>query len=138
MATRSAGGAGNDALDVSNRAAVTDSMDGGEGVDTLQVSAGVNLGAAVISGVETITSTNGGTFTFSATQLATWGVSQLNNLELGLSGAGTLDASALAGSFNLVGTTGDDVLKGGSGNNVIRPLAGLPSTRTVPETLAIR
>lgn len=119
------GGAGNDTLDVSNRAAVTDSMDGGDGVDTLQVSAGVNLGAAVISGIETITSTNGGTFTFSAAQLATWGVSQLNNLELGLSGAGTLDASALAGSFNLVGTTGDDVLKGGSGNNVIRPLAGV-------------
>ena len=119
------GGAGNDTLDVSNRAAVTDSMDGGEGVDTLQVSAGVNLGAAVISGIETLISTNGGTFTFSAAQLATWGVSQLNNLELGLSGAGTLDASALAGSFNLVGTTGDDVLKGGSGNNVIRPLAGV-------------
>ena len=118
------GGAGNDTIDVSGRSAVQDSIDGGDGSDTLQISAGVDLCQANIVSIENITSTNGGTFTFSPTQLGIWGVSRLDNLELGLAAPGTLDASAFAGNFNLVGTTGNDVLKGGAGNNVIRPLAG--------------
>jgi Ca2+-binding RTX toxin-like protein len=118
------GGLGNDTLDISARSIVLDTLEGGDGTDTLQISSGVNLAGASISQIETITSTNGGTFTFSPTQLGAWGVTQLNNLELGLAAPGTLDASLFSGSFNLVGSTGDDVLKGGSGNNVIRALSG--------------
>lgn len=117
-------GAGDDTIDVSNQSAVADSMDGGAGKDTLQISQDVSLGGASLAGVEIIRSVNGGTFTFTPAQLSGWGVVRLENLDLGLATAGTLDASAPQGDFGLVGTTGDDVLRGNAGNNVIRPLAG--------------
>ncbi len=118
------GGAGDDTIDVSGRTVVQDTIDGGDGTDTLRMSQGVNLDQAVISSVEVLESTNGGTFTFSAEQLGRWGVTQLRNMDLGLTSSGILDVSGLSGSIGLVGSTGNDKLRGNAESNIIRPLGG--------------
>jgi Ca2+-binding RTX toxin-like protein len=105
-------GDGNDTIDVTSQGAVNDVIDGGSGTDTLLINQGVTLDAVTISGVEVITSTNGGSFSFNPAQLLAMGVTQINNFDLSLSGPGTLDASGLVGNLGLMGSTGVDVLIG--------------------------
>jgi Ca2+-binding RTX toxin-like protein/subtilisin-like proprotein convertase family protein len=118
-------GAGDDIIDVSGRTQVADVIDGGAGVDTLQISSGVSLSSAQISNVEVITSTDGGTFTLTSANLTAWGVNRLENLTISMAGGGTFDASSISGNFSVTGSTGNDIIRTGAGNNFINPRAGL-------------
>jgi Ca2+-binding RTX toxin-like protein/subtilisin-like proprotein convertase family protein len=117
-------GAGDDIIDVSGRTQVADLIDGGAGVDTLQISSGVSLSSAQISNVEVITSTNGGTFTLTAANLTAWGVNRLENLTISMAGAGIFDVSSISGNFSVTGSTGNDIIRTGAGNNFINSRAG--------------
>lgn len=117
-------GAGDDIIDVSGRTQVADVIDGGTGIDTLQISSGVSLSSAQISNVEVITSTNSGTFTLMSANLTAWGVNRLENLTISMAGAGTFDASSISGNFSVTGSIGNDIIRTGAGNNFINPRAG--------------
>jgi Ca2+-binding RTX toxin-like protein/subtilisin-like proprotein convertase family protein len=117
-------GAGDDIIDVSGRTQVADVIDGGAGIDALQISSGVSLSSAQISNVEVITSTNSGTFTLTSANLTAWGVNRLENLTISMAGAGTFDASSISGNFSVTGSIGNDIIRTGAGNNFINPRAG--------------
>jgi Ca2+-binding RTX toxin-like protein len=111
-------GAGNDTISASD-SPVQDSIDGGQGTDTLVLQGGdVNLTQASFTSVERLQG-NGQRVTVTASQLA--GFESATGV---IFSGSAQDLSALQGNYVLEGTQGADVLKAGAGDNVIRPLAG--------------
>ena len=117
------GGAGADSLDVTGKAIVTDTIDGGEGVDTLTVSNGQDLSGATLSGVEVIV--GAGTIRLTVEQLSQ--LTELRGVNVRLIGDDTnfetpatlsLTNGAWVALTNgtILGTDGDDVLAAGAGD----------------------
>ena len=122
------GGAGDDVIDlmanipVSGGPAPTATVIGGEGTDTLKIASGTNWAGLSVSGVEVLDG-SGGTVSLTPNQVIDKGFTTAQNLTFrldpNLTAGGTLDASALAGNFNLRGTNQGDTLTGNAGNNTI-------------------
>jgi Ca2+-binding RTX toxin-like protein len=116
------GGAGDDTIDISGATTPKASIDGGSGVDTLKIASDTNWTDITVSGVE-ILDGNNGRITLSPEQVIDKGFTAAQNITFrlapSLSSGGTLDASNLAGSFNLRGTNQSDTLIGNSSNNII-------------------
>jgi Ca2+-binding RTX toxin-like protein len=117
---------GNDTFIFGAAFTTSDSIDGGTGTDKVTLngdySAGVTFGAATMVNVEDMTLTGAHTYnlTFNAASDITG--QSLDVTASAVSGASNhvaLDGSALAGTLRLVGTAGDDTLKGGAGSNTL-------------------
>ena len=128
------GDAGNDTLDVTGKANVSDNLAGGEGQDTLVVSDGQDLSGARISGIETLS--GAGTITLTAEQLGQF--NRIQGVSVQLSGEvasfilpsdlvmsrGAVIALAdadteLLGRVGVLGTSGEDNITGGAGNDTL-------------------
>ena len=125
------GGEGADSLDVTGKAVVTDVIDGGEGEDTLTVADGQDLSGASLSGIEIIAGE--GTIRLTVAQLAL--LSEVRGVNVHLIGedAGFQTPSTIAltqGAWvaladgTILGSTGNDSLSAGSGDQVFALGAG--------------
>lgn len=122
------GGLGNDVFDVSGSSAAvsntspTDTIDGGSGTDTLKVASDTNFAGLSLSSVEVIDG-SGGRTDLTPQQLIAMGFTTANNIVLrlspSLSNGGSLDSSAMAGTFSIRGSNQSDLLVGNDLANAI-------------------
>jgi Ca2+-binding RTX toxin-like protein len=100
-------------------------IDGGTGTDTM--SAAGDLSEASISGIEELHVVGSSSVTLTASQLAAFTTLSTSGISAVVAaGAGTYDLTGLtvSGNFNLVGSTGNDVLMGAAGTMTINGGAG--------------
>jgi hypothetical protein len=125
------GGDGNDTINMSAAFNASDRIDGGTGRDTLSLngdySAGVTFAATTLTNVETITLGNGFKYALT-TDDATVAAGQTLTVDgSALTGSNTLSFNGTAetdGRFVLTGGASNDVLTGGAGNDVLTGNAG--------------
>ncbi len=132
-------GAGSDEFVIDSKALVNDTLDGGEGLDTLTLrGSDIDLSGAVLSGIDAI-KVSSQSLSMTAEQWATLGsvVSRVNGAETGfilsIATAGTttlamdspyVGLTGSAGDDRLVGNAGSNILVGGVGNDVLLGNAG--------------
>ncbi len=120
------GGLGNDIFDVSTNVTPnttpTDTIDGGEGVDTLKVAGETNFAGLSLTSVEVLDGSSGRTM-LSIDQVKQLGFTAAKNITFSLAASlesgGTIDATTLPGTYSIRGTNQSDLLKGNNANNVI-------------------
>jgi len=120
------GGEGDDTLDVrqstSGTNGVSDSADGGAGVDTLLINASQNIANMTVTNVEVLQA-DGGVSALTPAAVLAKGFTTANNitfrLDPALANGGTLDASGLSGTLSLRGTNQSDTLIGNDQANTI-------------------
>ena len=125
---------GDDILDVTGKTVVSDSLSGGEGIDTLVVGGVQDLTAASLSGIEVLSGDGDVTLTLSQLSL----FSQVQGVSVQLSGdfsgfaipndlimsSGAsislpgVDAELMQ-AVGIIGSAGDDIITGGPGNDTI-------------------
>ncbi|NRP16367.1 S8 family serine peptidase [Marinobacterium sp. xm-a-152] len=113
------GEAGDDTFIVSGESTVADLFDGGDGTDTIKVSGTADFSTATFASIENIVGSGANKITLTQDQLS--GLTRADGVII----TGTsLDASQLAGDFEVRGTSGIDTITAGAGNNLIRSYAG--------------
>lgn len=116
------GGLGNDIFDVSGTASPTDTIDGGDGTDTLKITSDTNFVGLSLTSLEVLDGSSGRT-SLSIDQVKQLGFSSAQNITFSLAASsesgGTIDAVTLPGAYNLRGTNQSDLLKGNSADNII-------------------
>jgi Ca2+-binding RTX toxin-like protein len=121
------GGEGDDLIDVSGdqtvpNTAPTSTVDGGAGLNTLQIASDTNWAGLTVTNVQ-ILDGSGGRTSLTPEQVLAKGFTTAQNitfrLDPNLSTGGTLDASGLSGNLNIRGTNQSDTLVGNAGNNTI-------------------
>ena len=123
---------GNDKINMANFFTSADSINGGNGDDTLVLkgdySAGVTFGATTMTNVETLYLVKGFSYnlTMNAATVASGDTLTVRAVSLGVSDTVTFDGSADVAGGNFVISTGDgnDVLTGGNGDDTFRSGSG--------------
>lgn len=122
-------GAGDDVITISGKSSVTDTLEGGSGVDTLRVTGtDVDLSNATLVDIEKLEANSASL----ALTLAQYNQFKANDnltgtagLILKMTGAGSADVNSLpAGFVGIRGTQGNDSLTGGAGNDLLVGDAG--------------
>jgi Ca2+-binding RTX toxin-like protein len=127
------GGEGDDTLVITDKTVVREQLEGGAGVDTLQVSGVQNLTAATLTGLELLTGS--GTVTLTPEQLASF--QSVKGVTVQLSGESTIFSlgstqlingarvllpladSTLTATSGILGSSGDNIIGGGAGADFI-------------------
>lgn len=123
-------GAGNDELVIDSKALVKDTLNGGEGTDTLILrGTDIDLSGATMTGIEAI-KVSSQSLSMTAAQWTDLGsvVARINGVETGfilsITEAGTTTLAADSPYVGLTGSVGDDRLIGNADNNVLVGGAG--------------